>query len=168
MTYEECKSKSLELEKTILEAFWCWIENFNVLNGSALGRAVTYAMNQKKYMETYLLDGRCSISNNAAENSIRPFTVGHKNWFFADTSKGVSVSAAVYNIIETAKVNNLNAYPYLEYLLLYMPNTDWRNHPEELDDLMSWSEGVQAECKQQCLFGDGIVSNPHYFLGTLL
>ena len=75
----ERKSKRLELEKPILEAFWCWLENLNVLNGSALGKAVTYAKNQRKYMENYLLDGRCSISNNAAENAIRPFTVGRKN-----------------------------------------------------------------------------------------
>ena len=144
---EDRRLKRLELEKPILEAFWCWLENLNVLNGSALGKAVTYAKNQKKYMENYLLDGRCSISNNAAENAIRPFTVGRKNWLFADTPKGASASAAVYSIIETAKANGLNVYAYLEYLLLYMPDTDWRNNPEELDMLMPWSEGVQAECK---------------------
>lgn len=144
---EERKCKRLELEKPILEAFWCWLENLNVLRGSALGKAVTYAKNQKKYMENYLMDGRCSISNNAAENAIRPFTVGRKNWLFADTPKGASASAAVYSIIETAKANGLNVYTYLEYLLLYMPDTDWRNHPEDLDALMPWSEDVQVECK---------------------
>ena len=143
----ERRLKRLELEKPILEAFWCWLENLNVLNGSALGKAVTYAKNQRKYMENYLLDGRCSISNNAAENAIRPFTVGRKNWLFADTPKGASASAAVYSIIETAKANGLNVYTYLEYLLLYMPDTDWRNNPEELDMLMPWAEDVQAECK---------------------
>lgn len=146
LTSEERFCKRLELEKPVLEAFWCWLENLNVLNGSALGKAVTYARNQKKYMENYLLDGRCSLSNNAAENAIRPFTVGRKNWLFADTPKGASASAAVYSIIETAKANGLNVYTYLEYLLLYMPDTDWRNHPEDLDILMPWSEAVQAEC----------------------
>jgi transposase IS66 len=119
----------------------------NVLKGSALGKAVTYALNQKKYMENYLLDGRCSISNNAAENAIRPFTVGRKNWLFADTPKGASASAAVYSIVETAKANRINVYTYLQYLLLYMPDTDWRNYPEELDQLMPWSKAIQAECK---------------------
>lgn len=140
-------TKRLELEKPILEAFWCWLKTLNVLKGSALGKAVTYAMNQKKYMENYLLDGRLSISNNAAENAIRPFTVGRKNWLFADTPKGATASAAIYSIIETAKANGLNVYTYLEYLLLYMPDTDWQNHPELLDDLMPWAEAVQAECK---------------------
>lgn len=139
--------KRLELEKPILEAFWCWLDSVQALKGSALGKAVTYARNQKPYMENYLLDGRCTLSNNAAENAIRPFTVGRKNWLFSDTAKGASASASVYSIIETAKANGLNAYTYLEYLLLYMPDTDWQNHPENLDELMPWSKTVQAECK---------------------
>lgn len=147
LSTEERFCKRLELEKPILEAFWCWLETLTVLKGSALGKAVTYAKNQKQYMENYLLDGRCSISNNAAENAIRPFTVGRKNWLFSDTPKGASASATVYSIIETAKANDLNVYAYLQYLLLYMPDTDWQNHPEQLDDLMPWAEAVQAECK---------------------
>lgn len=143
---EERFRRRLELEKPVLEAFWCWLEKLTVLKGSALGKAVTYAINQRPYMENYLLDGRLSISNNAAENAIRPFTVGRKNWLFSDTPKGASASAAVYSVIETAKANGLNAYTYLEYLLLYMPDTDWQNHPEELENLMPWSEAVKAEC----------------------
>ena len=147
LCFEERFCKRLELEKPVLEAFWCWLDGLNVLKGSALGKAVTYAQNQKAYMENYLLDGRCSISNNAAENAIRPFTVGRKNWLFADTPKGAGASADIYSIVETAKANGLNVYTYLEYLLLYMPDTDWKNYPEMLDDLMPWSEDVQSECK---------------------
>lgn len=84
-----------------------------------------------------------------AENAIRPFTVGRKNWLFADTPKGADASATVYSLVETAKANGLNVYTYLQYLLIYMPDADWRNHSEELDMLMPWSEAVQAECKQQ-------------------
>lgn len=147
LTPKERFCKRLELEKPILEAFWCWLESLTVLKGSALGKAVTYAMNQRPFMENYLLDGRCAISNNAAENAIRPFTVGRKNWLFADTPKGASASAAVYSIIETAKANGLNVFAYLQHLLLYMPDTDWQNYPEELDDLMPWSSEVQEQCK---------------------
>lgn len=147
LTPKERFCKRLELGKPILEAFWCWLESLTVLKGSALGKAVTYAMNQRPFMENYLLDGRCAISNNAAENAIRPFTVGRKNWLFADTPKGASASAAVYSIIETAKANGLNVFAYLQHLLLYMPDTDWQNYPEELDDLMPWSSEVQEQCK---------------------
>ena len=147
LSSEERKQKRLKLERPILDDFWKWLESLQVLKGSALGRAVTYAQNQKPYLENYLLDGRCALSNNAAENAIRPFTVGRKNWLFADTPKGARASATVYSIIETAKANNLNVYTYLEYLLLYMPDTDWKNHLEELKLFLPWSENVQAECK---------------------
>jgi hypothetical protein len=97
-------------------------------------------------VENYLLDGRCSLSNNLAENSIRPFTVGRKNWLFADTPKGATASASVYSIVETAKANELNVYAYLNHLLLYMPDADYQNNSDELDDLLPWSERVQTEC----------------------
>jgi transposase len=142
------KEERLRLEKPVLEAFWCWLGTLAPLKGSRLGKAVTYALNQKLYMENYLLDGRCSISNNIAENSIRPFTVGRKNWLFSDTPKGADASAIVYSIVETAKANNLNVYTYLNYLLLYMPGLDYRNDPELMDDMMPWSERVQQECRK--------------------
>jgi len=69
-------------------------------------------------MENYLLNGRCSLSNNAAENAIRPFTIGRKNWLFSDSSKVATAGATIYSIVETAKANGLNVYTYLEYLLL--------------------------------------------------
>ena len=119
----------------------------NALKGSALGKAVTYAQNQKPYMENYLLDGRCSLSNNVAENAIRTFTVGRKNWLFADTPKGASASATVYSLVETTKANGLIVFAYLQHLLTYMPGSEWQQYPEELDDLIPWSEQVQEQCK---------------------
>lgn len=147
LTAEERYKRRQELEKPVLEAFWCWLEKVQPLKGSAFGKAVTYAMNQRPYMENYLLDGRLNISNNMAENAIRPFTVGRKNWLFSDTPKGAKASAAVYSLVETAKANGLNVYTYLEYLLMYMPDSEWRHHPEDLDELMPWTPAVQDECK---------------------
>lgn len=98
-------------------------------------------------MENYLLDGRCSLSNNAAENVIRPFTVGRKNWLFADTPNGAGASAAVYSLVKTAKANGLNVYAYLQHLLMYMPDTEWQRYPKDLDHLMPWDPDVQEQCK---------------------
>lgn len=147
LTPTERKKARLELEKPVLEAFWSWINSLQPLKGSRLGKAVTYANNQKKYLETYLLDGRCSLSNNLAENSIRPFTVGRKNWEFSASTKGADASATVYSLVETAKANGLNIYSYLEYLLLYMTDVDYKNHPEDLETLMPWSKEIQEHCK---------------------
>ena len=80
-------------------------------------------------MENYLKDGRCSISNNVAENAIGPFTVGRKNWLFCDTPKGADASAVIYSIVETAKANDINVRKYMEYLFTVMPEVDWRNNP---------------------------------------
>ena len=79
-------------------------------------------------MENYLLDGRCSLSNNLAENSIRPFTVGRKNWLFAGSPAGASASATVYSIVETAKANHLNPYKYLEFLFNNLPAIPFREN----------------------------------------
>lgn len=86
---EKSRLKHLELEKTFLGAF-CWLENLNVLNGSTLGKAVTYAKKRRKYMENCLLNGICCILNNTAKNATRPLTDGRKNWLFSDTPKGAS------------------------------------------------------------------------------
>lgn len=147
LSQDERYTRRLEQEKPVLEAFWSWLDKQNASTRN-LREALQYARNQKPYLENYLLDGRCSISNNTAENAIRPFTVGRKNWLFSDTPKGARSSAAVYSIVETAKANSLNVYAYLEYLLRHMPDCDWRNHPDELDDLLPWSEEVKAACSK--------------------
>jgi transposase len=144
MSPEDRYNKRLELEKPVLEAFWAWLDSFVPLRGSKLAKAVTYARNQKPYLENYLKDGRCAISNNIAENAIRPFVTGRKNWLFADTPKGATSSAAIYSIVETAKANGLDVFAYLEQLLMHMP--DWDHTSEFLDELMPWSEFMQETC----------------------
>lgn len=141
---EDRYTKRLELEKPVLDAFWSWLDTVSPLRGSKLAKAVTYAHNQKPFMENYLLDGRCSLSNNLAENAIRPFVTGRKNWLFADTPKGAEASAAVYSLIETAKANDIDVFAYLQLLLMYMP--DWDHTPEYLEDMMPWSDFAKSQC----------------------
>ena len=65
----------------------------------------------------FLAHGKVDISNNLAENAIRPFVVGRKNWLFCDTPKGAESSAIVYTMVETAKANGLDPFDYLSLLL---------------------------------------------------
>ena len=139
------KIRRLETEPAIWEAYWSWLETVNPAGGSRLAKAVTYAKNQKPYMENYLLDGRCSISNNTAENIARPYAVGRKNFLFHDTVKGARASSIIYSLVETAKLNNLNIYAYLETVLLYMP--DYKNEPEGIEEMMPWSDMIQQRCR---------------------
>lgn len=98
-------------------------------------------------MEGYILDGRCSISNNLAENSIRFFSIGRKNWRCLQIPvKEHLVSASAYSIVETAKANGLSVFTYLEYLLMYMTDINYCNASETLSDLMPWSKYIKAVC----------------------
>lgn len=146
---EERKSKRLEKEKPILEAFWSWAESSikDVLPKSKIGTALKYAINHKEELETYLEDGNCVISNNIAENSIRPFTVGRKNWEFCGSPKGAKASACVYSLVETAKANGLNPYKYLEFLLSRIPGSDFRSNPQVLESMLPWDPLIQKTCK---------------------
>lgn len=113
-----------------------------------LGEALNYALNQKDELMNYLLDGNCSISNNLAENSIRPFTISRKNWLFSGSPKGAAASVAVYSIIESAKANGLNPYKYLYFIFSELPGVQFRRHPEFPEDYIPWSQEVQKSCKQ--------------------
>ncbi len=98
-------------------------------------------------MMNYLEDGNCSISNNLAENSIRPFTIGRKNWLFSGSPKGAAASATVYSIIESAKSNGLNPYKYLHFIFSELPGVQFGQHPEFLEDYLPWSPEIQESCK---------------------
>ena len=96
-------------------------------------------------MENYLLDGRCSISNNAAERAVKSYVMGRKNFLFHDTVKGAKASAIVYTLAETAKANGLNIRLYLETVMTKM--LDYKKEPDSiLEELMPWSEAMQKSC----------------------
>ncbi len=85
--------------------------------------AVAYALNSKKYFYTYLENGDVPLDNNRAENAIRPFAVGRKNWLFNNTPRGAKCSAALYSVISTAQANNLDSEKYLTELFQHPPGT---------------------------------------------
>lgn len=145
------KIKRLEQEKPVLDAFWSWVES-TISSGTILPKgklitALNYARNHKKEFNNYLIDGDCVISNNLAENSIRPFTIGRKNWLFSGSPKGAKTSAAIYSIIETAKANGLVPYKYLNFIFRDLPGVQFLSNPEFLEDYLPWNEEVQQLCK---------------------
>ena len=95
----------------------------------------------------YLEDGRCSLSNNASENSLRPVTLGRKNWLFSDNPEGTNASMVVYTMVEMAKAYGLHPYNYLKYLFDSCPGTDTTD--AELKDLVPWSEKARIECNKK-------------------
>ena len=143
-TGKQRMEQRLKKEKPILDAFWDWLDKQTPVRNSRFDKAVQYARNRRPYLETYLEDGRCSLSNNLTENTIRPFTIGRKGWLFCDTPKGAEASAIVYSLVEMAKANNLNIYKYLHHLLTVRPTTLMTD--AEFEELMPWNENVKTLC----------------------
>ena len=105
-----------ETSKKIVDDFYDFLGSFTA-NGAALQKAVGYAVSLKKRLTAFLADPMIPLSNNRAENAIRPFVVGRKNWLFSDTVRGAESSAVIYSLIETAKANSQNPETYLIELM---------------------------------------------------
>ena len=110
---EEKHCRRNEETKPLLDDFFKWLMTVNPAGGSKLAKAVQYALNEKRYLYGFLDDPGIEISNNRAENAIRPFVVGRKNWLFSDSPKGAEASAMLYLLVVSAKMNGLNAEDYL-------------------------------------------------------
>lgn len=88
---------------------------------SLLGKAIAYTLTQWPRLVNYLKDGVLRPDNNLAENAIRPFVVGRKNWLFSGSADGAKASASLYSLIETAKANGLEPYHYLRHVFERLP-----------------------------------------------
>lgn len=103
---------------------------------SILGKAMHYLDHQWPHLVRYVDDGRWPIDNNPAENAIRPFVVGRKNWLFSASQKGADASANLYSLIETAKANGLEPSAYLAKVFTDLPNAQT---VEEIEALLPWA-----------------------------
>lgn len=124
-------------EKTvpILNKLKSWLDAHaaSVLPNGALGKAIHYALRYWKKLTRFVENGSWPIDNNPAENAIRPFVIGRKNWLFSNTPKGAKASALLYGLIETAKANGHEPYHYLTYLFTELPK-----HDGCVEGLMPW------------------------------
>ena len=129
----------------LLEEYFCWLNTLNPEQGSKLCEAVRYSLYQKTALMAFVNHSEVPISNNLAENAIRPFTLGRKNWLFCDSVKGAEASAVVYSTVETAKANGLDPCHYLMYVLTLMPYLGKSPSHDELENLMPWATDIQNE-----------------------
>lgn len=141
---ETIKKRRVKDEKPVIKAFLDWADKQVVTGNSKFSKALTYFKNRRNDLMTYLEDGHCSLSNNWSENSIRPVTVGRKNWLFSSSVDGAEASMNIYTIIEMAKLYGLNRQKYLEYILEHRPSAEMTD--EELSLLAPWNKDVQETC----------------------
>ena len=135
LTPEEKYNVRQKESKPLMDEFFKWLNSFTPASQSHLGKAVAYTLNQWKNMQNYLLDGRLNISNNLAEHMAKSFAVCRKNFLFCNTPRGAEASAVVMTIIETAKLNKIDAFKYLTYIFEKAPQMDM-NKPDDIEKLM--------------------------------
>ena len=147
---ERLKQRQLVLKPKV-DAFFEWVKASlpKVPGDSATARAFRYCLNQETYLRVFLSDPHVPLHNNLAEQAIRPFTLGRKNWVNMYSTRGAQASAVIYSLVETAKANKLNVYEYFDYLL-----TSLSAHAEDtdlsfLDTLLPWSEEAQEKCRSR-------------------
>ena len=88
---------------------------------SALGRGITYVLDQWPALERFLSDGRLEICNNHVENAIRPTAVGKKNWLFIGAADTGERAAILYTIVESCRRRRIDPLEYLRDVLTRLP-----------------------------------------------
>ena len=135
---DQRRAERQERSKPLLDTLHHWLEEQRRrLSGKApLGKAFQYALSRWDALTRYLEDGRLSIDNNLAERLLRDIAMTRKNYLFLGSDRGGERAAAIYTIIESAKLNDLNPEAYLAAVLDQMA----RGHPiNRLDELLPWN-----------------------------
>lgn len=125
-----------EQAKPLFEELQQWFEaKLTGLPGkSALAEAIRYAISRMKRMGPYLMSGICELDNNTAERSVKGMALGRKNYMFVGSDAGGTRAAAIYSLIETAKLNGVNPQEWLTDVLARIAD-----HPiTKIDDLLPW------------------------------
>ena len=100
-----------------------------------LAKAIRYALSLWPALVRYRDDGRIEIDNNAAERALRVVALGRKNWLFAGSDDGGERAAAIYSLLGSAHLNELNVEAYLRYVLERLPD-----HPvHRINELLPWN-----------------------------
>ncbi len=91
-----------------------------ILPRSALGKAITYARNQRAALRVYVSDGRLTIDNNVSERTVRVQAIGRKNWEFLGSPAAGPRAAVLFTILAGAKRHYLEPWAYLRDVLLHL------------------------------------------------
>ena len=126
-----------ERSRPLMVALEVWLrEQRAKLSGqSSVSKAIAYCLTRWVALTRFLDDGRLCMSNNAAEREIRPIAVGRHNWTFAGSDEGGRRAAAIYTLIHTARINDVDPHAWLADVLARL-----QDHPaKRIDELLPWN-----------------------------
>ncbi len=122
----------------LLDVFFAWAEatERKLSARSGLAEALRYIIKRRIALTRFVADARLEADNNIAENAIRCIALGRRNWLFAGSNSGGDRAAAMYSILQTAKLNGVNPEAYLTDTLAKFAD----GHPiNRIDKLMPWA-----------------------------
>jgi transposase len=132
-----------EKSRPLADALETWLreQRDRVSSKSEIAKAINYSLSRWAAFIRFLDDGRICLSNNAAERAVRGVALGRANWTFAGSDAGGHRAAAVYSLIETCKLNNVDPQAWLAYVLAKLPD-----HPaRRIDELLPWNWKAQQQ-----------------------
>ncbi len=114
---------------------WMRKEHTKLSRHNDVAKAINYVLKRWDAFTRFLDDGRICITNNAAERALRGIALGRKSWLFAGSDRGGERAAAVYSLIVTCKLNDVDPQAWLADVLARIAD-----HPvQKLDDLLPWN-----------------------------
>jgi transposase len=135
---ERCRERQARAGP-LLEELFAWLSGMlgQVSAKSELARAIGYTLSRLGSLTRYRDDGRIEIDNNAAERALRGVSLGRKNFMFMGSDAGGERAAAIYSLVESAKLNGIDPEAYLRDVLGRIAE-----HPiNRIDELLPWNIG---------------------------
>ena len=120
--------------KPIADRLYAWLQQkrLGTTKNAAITKAIEYCLKRWQALTRYLDDGNLPIDNNWAENQMRPWALGRKNWLFAGSLESGQRAASIMSLIQSARLNGIDPYAYLADVLRRLPT-----HPDsQIDDLL--------------------------------
>ena len=134
---EQRRSTRQELSAPVVADLERWLreQRPKLSRGNDLAKAMDYILKRWPAFTRFLDDGRICLSNNAAERALRGIALGRKSWLFAGSDRGGQRAAAMYSLIVTAKMNNIDPQAWLADVLARIAE-----HPvQRIDELLPWN-----------------------------
>jgi transposase len=137
LTPQQRVTERHQRSKPLVIALEAWLreQRGRVSKNSETGKAIDYSLKRWDALTRFLDDGRLCMSNNAAERELRAVAVGRRNWTFAGSDEGGRRAAAIYTLIATAKLNDIDPQAWLADILARLPD-----HPaKRIHELLPWN-----------------------------